>query len=143
MIPLQLLLYVSSASHPLSTTELDALLAQSRNRNAQLGITGLLLYRDGNFMQAIEGPEESMRTVYASILRDPRHHDVISVIDMPVAARSFPDWAMGDINLDIPGRPQILGRSDGQPVPLDSLVDVCGAIVLLCSFCDQFGVGPI
>jgi hypothetical protein len=49
------LVYVSSATKPFSPDELSELLAQARVDNAALGITGMLLYSNGNFMQVLEG----------------------------------------------------------------------------------------
>ncbi len=55
------LVYVSSAVRPFSRVDLDDLLATSRANNARVGITGMLLYKDGNFMQVLEGDEEAVR----------------------------------------------------------------------------------
>jgi hypothetical protein len=141
MIPLYLVLYVSSATHPMTDAEIAALLAQSRDRNALLDITGVLLYRDGNFMQAIEGPTEAMQAVYGSIQRDPRHHNLITLIETTVPTRSFSGWAMGMINLDSLGAPVIRGCEGSPAVALDALPDEFGAIALLRGFCEQFSVG--
>ncbi len=58
------LTYVSSAVRPFAEDELADLLAVSRQNNARLGITGMLLYKDGNFMQVLEGEEAEVRTLY-------------------------------------------------------------------------------
>jgi hypothetical protein len=49
------LVYASSAARPFTTLELQAFLEQARQKNARFGVTGMLLYKDGNFMQALEG----------------------------------------------------------------------------------------
>jgi len=51
------LVYVSSATELFSDTQLENLLLRSRQNNSTLGITGMLLYKDGNFMQCLEGPK--------------------------------------------------------------------------------------
>ncbi|WP_085317476.1 BLUF domain-containing protein [Derxia lacustris] len=141
MTHLQLVLYVSSATQPMTEADIAALLVQSRDRNAQLGITGLLLYRDGNFMQAIEGPSDAIVAVYGSICRDPRHTNVITLIDTPVPTRSFAAWSLGLIHLDGLGEPVVLCRDECPPVTLDTLTDNYGAVALLRGFCEQFSVG--
>jgi hypothetical protein len=49
------IVYVSSALKPFSKTDLLTLLEKSRENNTSLGISGMLLYKDGNFMQVLEG----------------------------------------------------------------------------------------
>lgn len=89
------LAYVSSAVRPFSREALVALLEASRQRNATVGITGLLLYHDGNFMQALEGPRAAVRTLFDRIERDPRHRGTLVLLDQGRTERYFPEWAMG------------------------------------------------
>ena len=88
------LVYVSSAVKPFPPAELLDLLATSRQHNSQLGITGMLLYKDGNFMQVLEGEEDAVRTLYVKIGADPRHRGLITVSKGPLAERQFSDWSM-------------------------------------------------
>lgn len=88
------LVYVSTAASGLSEADLEQLLIQARERNERLGITGMLIHGAGNFIQALEGDEEAVRSVFASILRDKRHHSVITMLELTDAERDFPDWAM-------------------------------------------------
>jgi hypothetical protein len=96
------LLYASSASRPFSEAELLELLAKARENNARLDITGMLLYKDGNFMQALEGEESAVKALYEKISRDPRHKGVLSFIQGRTAERQFPDWSMAYRNLNDP-----------------------------------------
>ncbi len=89
------LIYVSSAVKPLLSTELGELLAKCHANNTVTGITGILLYKDGNFMQVIEGEKEAVQTLYAKIQRDPRHRGLLTLLQGPLAERQFPDWSMG------------------------------------------------
>ncbi len=50
---MQQMLYVSATRRDLSQDELQDILAASRANNAHLGVTGLLLYLDGGFLQLI------------------------------------------------------------------------------------------
>ena len=106
------LTYVSSATDLLSTDELVALLAQSREANTQRGITGMLLYRDGNILQCLEGPEDEVRRTYEVISRDPRHRGVIVMVEEDVDQRSFPDWSMGFTDLSGTDAGDLSGYND-------------------------------
>lgn len=88
------LVYVSSASKKMSEEELTLLLEKARQNNERLGITGLMIYIDGNIIQMLEGEEEKVRAVYNRILSDPRHHGVLKLLDRPLDKRNFENWSM-------------------------------------------------
>ncbi len=81
------LVYVSSATRPFSGEDLRVLLETCRKNNAELGVTGMLLYKDGNFMQVLEGDERKVRTLYEKISGDARHKDDIVLLQGPVTER--------------------------------------------------------
>ncbi len=86
--------YVSTRSYALHDNHLERLLIQSRIRNAELDITGILIHLDGHFIQFLEGPEENIDKVFRSIQKDNRHHD-IKVLSMGKSyERCFDDWQM-------------------------------------------------
>jgi hypothetical protein len=89
------LVYVSAASRPFGERALLELLEQSRASNAKHGITGMLLFRDGAFMQALEGPKDEVLELFGRIEKDERHECVIVLYQGPIEARHFPDWSMG------------------------------------------------
>jgi len=89
------LVYVSSATGYPSRSELAQLLERAREKNERLGITGMLLYRDGDFMQALEGETQAVRALYETICQDERHERVVSIVEHEVPERSFADWRMG------------------------------------------------
>jgi hypothetical protein len=95
MAPLHALVYVSTARHRLSLDEIDRLLERARVRNEREGVTGVLLYNDGCFMQYLEGPAAGMSVVYTAIQRDSLHGGLIELQrDMPTQ-REFQEWSMG------------------------------------------------
>jgi len=94
------LVYASSATNPFSEKDLLALLEISRRKNETVGITGLLLYHDGNFMQVLEGEEPAVTATHARILEDPRHCGLLTLLKEPIEKRAFGDWSMGFRNLD-------------------------------------------
>lgn len=113
------IVYVSSAVSLFPEDDLRALLEQSRDKNARLGITGMLLYKDGNFMQALEGPEDAVTGIYTRIQRDPRHHGVIELTRQEISEREFPAWSMGFRNLDDVNLQQTPGFSTFLNEPLN------------------------
>ena len=110
------LVYISSAVVPFSPDELADLLTRSRENNARSGLTGMLLYKDGNFMQALEGEEQAVRSLHAKIESDRRHRGLITLLQGPIAERRFPEWSMGfrglksDEAISMPGFSQFLSK---------------------------------
>ena len=88
------LIYVSRACSPMSTAQLTELLAQSRRDNERVGITGMLVYHRMEFMQLIEGERAEVEALFARIVNDRRHEQVLKLWDGPVGQRSFEDWRM-------------------------------------------------
>lgn len=89
------LVYASTAARPMREDDLLDLLRTAREKNARLEVTGLLLYRNGAFLQVLEGDQETVDALYATIRADPRHTDVIQLLAHDIPHREFPDWAMG------------------------------------------------
>lgn len=112
------LVYVSAAETWFSATELHALLQGSRARNQQAGITGLLLYKDGNFMQALEGDEAAVRALHATIKADRRHHGVVTLDSGHQATRQFAQWSMGFFDLRTQAEALPAGYSNFMDLPL-------------------------
>jgi hypothetical protein len=89
------LIYVSSASHLMSDVELKDLLVTCRTRNTADSITGMLLYKDGSFMQLLEGEEDRILQTYERIGRDRRHSGLITLREGPLVERNCQGWSMG------------------------------------------------
>jgi hypothetical protein len=89
------LLYVSSTSRDIAPSALDDILAASRANNALIGVTGLLLYIDGGFLQVLEGEERAVRELYTRICADKRHWDTRLLLDRETEAPAFIGWSMG------------------------------------------------
>lgn len=76
--------------------ELAEILRVARQNNQKQGVTGaLILYQEkGRFAQVLEGPEDTVKSLIASIKKDPRH-DSIEIREAGDApARLFTRWAM-------------------------------------------------
>jgi hypothetical protein len=117
-VALLYMIYVSSAVRLFSTAELAELLKKSREKNTAAGVTGILLYRDGNFMQVLEGEEKAVRATYARILRDPRHHGAFVLKEGRTEERQFPDSSMAFRDCDSPEVKALPGYSAFLDTPL-------------------------
>lgn len=87
--------YASALRDPPSRAALDALLSTWRRRNAERCITGLLLDHAGSVFQVIEGFPEDVVRLYEAILRDRRHHSIVTLVHDAACRRCFGDWSMG------------------------------------------------
>jgi hypothetical protein len=94
--------YVSRAVVDFDRAALLELLERSRAHNTAAGLTGLLLFKSGQFLQVLEGDRQRVLDLYARIRLDPRHVGLVQVHDRDVAARDFPDWSMGFFDLADP-----------------------------------------
>jgi hypothetical protein len=112
------LVYVSAAVTWFSERELRKLLAQCRLSNAQTGITGMLLYKDGNFMQALEGEERTVRALEASIFGDRRHQGMVTLHSAHTPTRLFSDWTMGFFDLSAQAGDLPAGYTEFLDIPL-------------------------
>lgn len=104
--------YVSTESRKMGSDELVSLLDEALERNRVKDITGLLLHREDSFFQVIEGEEAEVKQIFSSIRQDPRHHGIKVLFEGPLAAREFPDWRMGFVELDGVDFDQLPGFSD-------------------------------
>lgn len=89
------IVYASAAVRLLSESEIVELLEVSQANNAREGVTGMLLYNDGNFIQVIEGPDTAVLDLYDKISRDGRHQNIVLLGKDPITERQFPKWSMG------------------------------------------------
>jgi hypothetical protein len=114
------LVYVSSATTAFSDADLATLLEKSQRDNALRDISGMLLFRDGNFMQLLEGEQQAVDALFKKIVLDSRHAGAIKMLNGDVEARSFPDWSMAFRNLNdasvrsLPGFSDFLNTDPGE-----------------------------
>ena len=92
------LLYASRTVDPRPET-IESILAQSRQYNPTSGITGILCYGGGIFLQAIEGGRIAVSELYGHIQKDTRHKDVVLLHYEEISERRFGGWTMGQVNM--------------------------------------------
>lgn len=101
MAQLYRLMYVSTAVDELSYSDLDHILTAARFHNAQVDVTGLLIYRDGLFLQVLEGPFKSVREVLSRVILDQKHSNLRVLFEGPADERFFEDWGMAFLDSDL------------------------------------------
>jgi hypothetical protein len=112
--PVQHVLYGSRATYPLGPAQLTQLLEHARGRNEALGLTGLLCYSEGHFVQVLEGAPGPLHRVYAQIQQDPRHEQVATLSQGPGPRRWFPDWRMAYVQLRLGEFQWMMSRLEGK-----------------------------
>jgi hypothetical protein len=92
------LLYASRAVDP-SADAIEDILSKARQYNPTCGITGILCYGGGIFLQAIEGGRMPVSDLYGHIQKDVRHKDVVLLHYEEISERRFGGWTMGQVNM--------------------------------------------
>ena len=93
------LLYASRAVDT-KPEAIEGILAKSREFNPSSGITGILCYGGGIFLQAIEGGRSAVSELYGHIQQDARHKDVVLLQYEEISERRFSGWTMGQVNME-------------------------------------------
>jgi hypothetical protein len=93
------LMYASRAANPVDQDELSAILRQSKTRNPEAGITGVLCCSEGIFIQVLEGGRAAVNRLYNRIATDSRHTDVTLLTYEEIGERRFASWSMGQVTM--------------------------------------------
>lgn len=131
------LLYASAAAQPFSKQDLVDLLKKAREKNQRLGITGMLLHKDGDFMQLLEGERQAVQNLFHVICADPRHRGTLVLLEQESPHRLFEDWSMGFRDFadpevrSLPGFNKFMNHSFAAPAYQN---DPTGALDLLAMF---------
>lgn len=92
------LLYASDAQAGLSYRDVLTIMEKAARANTTRGITGLLCYGFGQFLQVLEGERAMVNELYHHIVRDPRHAACQLLLVEDIAQRDFPEWSMKVVN---------------------------------------------
>ena len=94
MSDLYQVIYISMATKMMSEEDIKRLLDQATKNNLKTGITGILLYKSGLFLQYLEGTRIAVKNLYTKIKNDHRHTSLIKMHEKPIVERVFKNWAM-------------------------------------------------
>ncbi|MBA3534681.1 MAG: BLUF domain-containing protein [Ardenticatenales bacterium] len=135
------LIYASAASRRMNEEDLVELLRQARENNQKANITGLLLYRNGNFMQLLEGPERNVKQLIRHIERDPRHYGLMVLSEGALDRRRFDQWEMAFKHLSnesILKEPGYSSFLETLPTPEEAEAQADRLLLLLDTFKEEF-----
>ena len=93
------LLYVSRALDPDSLIDVQTIMDSAREHNVSNGITGILCYGGGIYLQALEGGRRQVNELSSHIVNDKRHTEVVLLHYEEITERRFGSWTMGQVNL--------------------------------------------
>ena len=94
------LIYTSQSTQAVTDASLQAIAGVSTRNNAKVGVTGLLLYGSGHFLQVLEGNSFTIKQLYTKICQDARHEQCELLYENEREGRLFPKWHMGALNLE-------------------------------------------
>ena len=91
-------LYCSHATELMTGEKLLQIVETSQQNNSRGGITGLLVYGGGMFLQWLEGPRPAVEALMATLSTDPRHETIVrlQVLD-GLKERLYPSWVMRSV----------------------------------------------
>lgn len=98
MFKLIQLAYVSTARADITERDVDDIVAAATQNNPELGVTGLLIWRDHQFFQVLEGPELAVDILLRHIREDDRHSNLTVIYRKQITKRKFGDWSMGRVS---------------------------------------------
>lgn len=93
------LMYASRAVPAIDQEALLAIVRKSKANNPAHGVTGVLCFSEGIFLQVLEGGRSSVSRLYNRIATDPRHTDVELLCYEEIGERRFAGWSMGQVNM--------------------------------------------
>jgi hypothetical protein len=106
------LMYASRAVASVDQEELLAILRKSKANNPATGITGVLCFSEGIFLQVLEGGRAPVNRLYNRIVADSRHSNVELLSYEEIGERRFAGWSMGQVNMARLNRALLLKYSE-------------------------------
>lgn len=91
------LIYASKTVPGFNTGDIKAILTSAKKNNSKLGLTGVLFFNSGFFLQCLEGGREEVNKTYLEIVKDERHEDPVILKYQEITKRLFEKWGMGFI----------------------------------------------
>ena len=92
-VDLKRVIYVSEKTDS-SDTSLAQIIDSSTKNNPETGVTGCLLSGSNSFLQLLEGPRQTIDSLYVTINADNRHKNVVVLTDEDIDERLFASWSM-------------------------------------------------
>lgn len=100
-MPIKAVVYVSVATAGIAGdalglhgSKLCELVDDAARFNLEAGVTGVLLFDGGRFLQYIEGPADGVDVAYSRVLGSSSHSEIMELHRGNVATRRLPFWPM-------------------------------------------------
>jgi len=123
---------------------LPAILDAAVRNNKRSGITGMLLYADGNVVQVLEGEKDVVLQTFQSIELDKRHKGIIVLLKQEIASRQFASWSMGFKRLtkaDLEKFPDVAHVFEARQDEISVRSRSGAALIILTTFADPLSMG--
>ena len=101
------LIYVSDSSNFQNKEEVNEILDTVSIRNNTLNISGFLVFKNGNFLQLLEGDKAAVINLFSKIKKDTRHKNVTQILENESLNRIFDDYESGFL---VPKNQQVLDQ---------------------------------
>ena len=92
--------YISDSLDYNSLDKLTTLYLKAKSNNIKNNITGVLIYKNQNFLQVLEGEETLVDKTFERIKHDTRHRNLFKVINTSIQERIFEDYNFGFTIID-------------------------------------------
>jgi hypothetical protein len=122
-------LYVSTLAPGHAVSVVAAIAGRARQKNAELGITGLLIFDGQRFCQQLEGPAATVAPLIECIRSDPRHVDVAVIHESRLKSRRFQQFSLAFSTVEDADALARLERLRGRDA-LAAFETVCNALEL-------------
>ena len=93
---MRLYVYVSEA---VKLSDLVPILESSQTFNTANGITGVLSYSYGHYLQVLQGEDAVLTDLVKKIQKDTRHQNMTEILDINIDQQFFTDWSMNLVPL--------------------------------------------
>ena len=107
-------LYVSTIAPDQPLSVVAEIAGRARVVNAELGITGLLIFDGQRFCQQLEGPQKAVLKLIDRIRNDPRHINVEVLHHGPLAGRRFQQFSLAFSTVEDADALARMERLDGE-----------------------------
>ncbi len=92
---LQTICYVSSTNYGIVHNDLNHLFHITKRNNIHLNVSGILILKNGNLLQLLEGEKQDVNKMYKKIRKDNRHHNIIQILNTSSSDRLFENYDTG------------------------------------------------
>ncbi|AUS05992.1 BLUF domain-containing protein [Pseudotamlana carrageenivorans] len=97
---LKTICYISDSNRDVTINNLNELYSAAKANNSKNHITGVLVYKNHNFLQVLEGAQELVDETFERIKNDSRHNNIFKVISTSIEGRIFEDYNFGFTVID-------------------------------------------